>query len=278
MPDSRPPSPLEPVQTGIPLSLIEVPLQPDISLDEAGAPPQPDIDHDVDFDGLQGSSQLDVPCDELGVQPSDPSLAEPLLAGIETFHGWPTLPHPIKSSATSLVLDIALDVTLICGSLTFVIFALIVWFHDQAETASYPHLTKTLVNATQYVSRDSDNHLTEFATDKRSTNTGSECFPHSLRLCAWAHFSGNSAMATREGRVCWNTRFTGGKYVFNQHCDLTVQAAALQHIRSRSCFGLGAVARWRTGLRKADGNWNKDHHSCRFVRVHDPKPGLLHVR
>lgn len=162
MPYSHPLSPLGPVQPGIPLNRIEVPPQPDTPLGMTEEPRQPDhyrneteapLEPGTDLHELQSSSQLDVPHDELVAQPGDTSLAAPLLASIGTLQGWPTQPHRVKRSAASLIMDIVLDATLICASLAFVVFALTVWSHDQAETADYPHLTINLINATKYVSR-----------------------------------------------------------------------------------------------------------------------------
>lgn len=165
MPFTQPPSSLDPLQPEILLDRIKMPCQPDMSLARVEAQSQPDLPLDEVGEphhrclSVGESEELlppDVSLDEAEIQPSDPTIAEPLLAYNDGLIGWPTLPQRVKRSPASLILDIALDIALTVAALMFFIFALTVFYHDQAETASYPRLTRTLISATRYVSRHLD--------------------------------------------------------------------------------------------------------------------------
>jgi hypothetical protein len=88
--------------------------------------------------------------------------AQPLLdseKAANTPPGWPTSPNRTKTSVYVNFMNGAFDALLLACSVAFLVFALIVNNHDQAPTAQYPRLTKTLVNATKYVSHPTPTSL-----------------------------------------------------------------------------------------------------------------------
>lgn len=64
---------------------------------------------------------------------------------------WPSLPGPVKSSKTSIVLEILTDIIFACFSLAFFAFALTVRSYDGAATREHQRLTSALQEASRYV-------------------------------------------------------------------------------------------------------------------------------
>lgn len=103
------------------------------------------------------SDGLDVPPATTVIDPRPPLNNTPALPPLDyekaetTPPGWPTSPKRIKTPIYVNVLNSFFDVLLLACSTAFLVFALVVCFHDQAPTAQYPRLTQTLLNATKYV-------------------------------------------------------------------------------------------------------------------------------
>jgi hypothetical protein len=83
------------------------------------------------------------------VPPAEPLSHQEHLS--KTLPGWPTTLKPIRTLVYIKLLNGFFDILLLTCSAAFLAYALIVNIHDQAATADYPRLTKTLLDATKYV-------------------------------------------------------------------------------------------------------------------------------
>lgn len=105
-----------------------------------------------------GVELVDVELQHIDNYESSQLTTKPLLDDLSAHpKGWPTLPSNVKSSVLSVVSDAGVDIFLLLFAFSFLAFALIVHYYDQAPVRDHPKTTEALVNATKYV-RDAPHH------------------------------------------------------------------------------------------------------------------------
>jgi hypothetical protein len=65
--------------------------------------------------------------------------------------GWPTLPCRVERPWYATLWSLAVDITLLACSITFLVFALIVRYYNEASIAEHRTATDRLVSASKYV-------------------------------------------------------------------------------------------------------------------------------